>query len=85
MLLHAHMYLYSLSGGLRGFVTLLHVLFSQQPDVRLKCVLGLQGLYQDVNLSSKMDLFSSRFKVPSAPSSSVVKNKICGRHAVGKH
>lgn len=52
--------------------------FSQQPDVRLKCVLGLQGLYQDVNLSSKMDLFTSRFKVPSVLVSSVVKNKYVG-------
>ncbi|KAK3543866.1 hypothetical protein QTP70_030052 [Hemibagrus guttatus] len=38
------------------------MMHDKQPDVRLKCVLGLQGLYQDVNLSSKMDLFTSRFK-----------------------
>ncbi|KAF7709465.1 cohesin subunit SA-2 isoform X2 [Silurus meridionalis] len=38
------------------------LMHDKQPDVRLKCVLGLQGLYQDVNLISKMDLFTSRFK-----------------------
>ncbi|KAG9271104.1 cohesin subunit SA-2-like [Astyanax mexicanus] len=38
------------------------MMHDKQPDVRLKCVLGLQGLYQDVHLSSKMDLFTSRFK-----------------------
>ncbi|TSL16056.1 Mediator of RNA polymerase II transcription subunit 14 [Bagarius yarrelli] len=38
------------------------MMHDKQPDVRLKCVLGLQGLYQDVNLSTKMDLFTSRFK-----------------------
>ncbi|KAK1903199.1 Cohesin subunit SA-2 [Dissostichus eleginoides] len=32
------------------------------PDVRLKCVLGLQGLYVDPQLLPKLDLFSSRFK-----------------------
>lgn len=32
------------------------------PDVRLKCVLGLQGLYGDPLLLPKMDLFTSRFK-----------------------
>ncbi|XP_059198613.1 cohesin subunit SA-2 [Centropristis striata] len=32
------------------------------PDVRLKCVLGLQGLYGDPQLLSKLDLFTSRFK-----------------------
>ncbi len=37
----------------------------QQPDVRLKCVLGLQALYQDQS-SSKMDLFMIRFKVTIA-------------------
>uniref|UniRef100_A0AAR2L895 Cohesin subunit SA n=1 Tax=Pygocentrus nattereri TaxID=42514 RepID=A0AAR2L895_PYGNA len=42
------------------------MMHDKQPDVRLKCVLGLQALYQDVHLSSKMDLFTSRFKVPSA-------------------
>ncbi|XP_066542125.1 cohesin subunit SA-2 isoform X2 [Hoplias malabaricus] len=38
------------------------MLHDKQPDVRLRCVLGLQGLYQDVHLCSKMDLFTSRFK-----------------------
>ncbi|XP_072542279.1 cohesin subunit SA-2 [Salminus brasiliensis] len=38
------------------------MMHDKQPDVRLKCVLGLQGLYQDVHLSAKMDLFTSRFK-----------------------
>uniref|UniRef100_A0AAR2L5C1 Cohesin subunit SA n=1 Tax=Pygocentrus nattereri TaxID=42514 RepID=A0AAR2L5C1_PYGNA len=38
------------------------MMHDKQPDVRLKCVLGLQALYQDVHLSSKMDLFTSRFK-----------------------
>uniref|UniRef100_A0A3P8Y0M1 Cohesin subunit SA n=1 Tax=Esox lucius TaxID=8010 RepID=A0A3P8Y0M1_ESOLU len=32
------------------------------PDVRLKCVLGLQGLYGDPVLLPKLDLFNSRFK-----------------------
>ncbi|XP_054470907.1 cohesin subunit SA-2 isoform X2 [Anoplopoma fimbria] len=32
------------------------------PDVRLKCVLGLQGLYGDPPLLPKLDLFTSRFK-----------------------
>ncbi|CAJ1079792.1 cohesin subunit SA-2 isoform X2 [Xyrichtys novacula] len=32
------------------------------PDVRLKCVLGLQGLYGDPVLLPKLDLFTSRFK-----------------------
>ncbi|XP_029314249.1 cohesin subunit SA-2 isoform X2 [Cottoperca gobio] len=32
------------------------------PDVRLKCVLGLQGLYVDPPLLPKLDLFTSRFK-----------------------
>ncbi|KAJ4933389.1 hypothetical protein JOQ06_030220 [Pogonophryne albipinna] len=32
------------------------------PDVRLKCVLGLQGLYVDPQLLPKLDLFTSRFK-----------------------
>lgn len=35
----------------------------QIPDVRLKCVLGLQGLYGDPLLLPKLDLFTSRFKV----------------------
>ncbi|KAF7652393.1 hypothetical protein LDENG_00097680 [Lucifuga dentata] len=32
------------------------------PDVRLKCVLSLQGLYGDPLLLPKLDLFTSRFK-----------------------
>ncbi|KAL6101203.1 uncharacterized protein ACO6RY_08175 [Pungitius sinensis] len=32
------------------------------PDVRLRCVLGLQGLYGDPPLLPKLDLFTSRFK-----------------------
>lgn len=40
----------------------LYVIF-QIPDVRLKCVLGLQGLYGDPLLLPKLDLFTSRFKV----------------------
>ncbi|XP_027146652.1 cohesin subunit SA-2 isoform X2 [Larimichthys crocea] len=32
------------------------------PDVRLKCVLGLQGLYGEPLLLPKLDLFTSRFK-----------------------
>ncbi|XP_062313473.1 cohesin subunit SA-2 isoform X2 [Osmerus eperlanus] len=32
------------------------------PDVRLKCVLGLQGLYVDPLLLPRLDLFTSRFK-----------------------
>ncbi|XP_034549022.1 cohesin subunit SA-2 isoform X2 [Notolabrus celidotus] len=32
------------------------------PDVRLKCVLSLQGLYGDPVLLPKLDLFTSRFK-----------------------
>lgn len=40
----------------------LHVIF-QIPDVRLKCVLGLQGLYGDPLLLPKLDLFTNRFKV----------------------
>lgn len=32
------------------------------PDVRLKCVLGLQGLYGDPPLLPKLDLFTTRFK-----------------------
>uniref|UniRef100_A0A672PV14 Cohesin subunit SA n=1 Tax=Sinocyclocheilus grahami TaxID=75366 RepID=A0A672PV14_SINGR len=37
------------------------MMHDKQPDVRLKCVLGLQGLYQDQSCS-KMDLFTIRFK-----------------------
>ncbi|KAJ8012485.1 hypothetical protein DPEC_G00043300 [Dallia pectoralis] len=38
------------------------MMHDKQPDVRLKCVLGLQGLYKDPVLLSKLDLFNSRFK-----------------------
>uniref|UniRef100_W5M3B8 Cohesin subunit SA n=1 Tax=Lepisosteus oculatus TaxID=7918 RepID=W5M3B8_LEPOC len=38
------------------------MLHDKQPEVRLKCVLGLQGLYGDDALVSKLDLFTSRFK-----------------------
>lgn len=38
------------------------MMYDKQPDVRLKCVLGLQELYQDVHLILKMELFTSRFK-----------------------
>ncbi|KAJ8407316.1 hypothetical protein AAFF_G00278900 [Aldrovandia affinis] len=38
------------------------MLHDKQPDVRLKCVLGLQGLYGDALLNSKLDLFTNRFK-----------------------
>ncbi|XP_038612983.1 cohesin subunit SA-2-like isoform X2 [Tachyglossus aculeatus] len=33
-----------------------------KPEVRLKCLLGLKGLYDRKDLAFKMDLFSSRFK-----------------------
>ncbi|KAG2456767.1 STAG2 protein, partial [Polypterus senegalus] len=35
---------------------------SQQPEVRLKCIQGLHGVYSDKHLISKLDLFTSRFK-----------------------
>ncbi|XP_029458930.1 cohesin subunit SA-2-like isoform X2 [Rhinatrema bivittatum] len=35
---------------------------SWQPDVRLKSLLGLQGLYDKKKLISKMDLFTNKFK-----------------------
>uniref|UniRef100_A0A8C9SCN0 Si:ch211-269e2.1 n=1 Tax=Scleropages formosus TaxID=113540 RepID=A0A8C9SCN0_SCLFO len=38
------------------------MLHDKQPDVRLKCVQGLQALYGDAFLVSKLDLFTSRFK-----------------------
>ncbi|XP_048862128.1 cohesin subunit SA-2 isoform X2 [Brienomyrus brachyistius] len=38
------------------------MLYDKQPDVRLKCVRGLQGLYGDPLLIPKLDLFTSRFK-----------------------
>lgn len=42
---------------------LTYIITFQIPDVRLKCVLGLQGLYGDPLLLPKLDLFTSRFKV----------------------
>ncbi|XP_063069695.1 cohesin subunit SA-2 isoform X2 [Engraulis encrasicolus] len=38
------------------------MMHDKQQDVRLKCVSGLQALYQDEELSLKMDLFTIRFK-----------------------
>ncbi|XP_073209876.1 cohesin subunit SA-2-like isoform X16 [Lepidochelys kempii] len=38
------------------------MLYDKQPEVRLKCLLGLQGIYNRKELVSKMDLFTSRFK-----------------------
>ncbi|KAM6985039.1 cohesin subunit SA-2 [Aplochiton taeniatus] len=38
------------------------MMHDKQPDVRLKCVLGLQALYGDPLLLPKLDLFTSRFK-----------------------
>ncbi|XP_068184959.1 cohesin subunit SA-2 isoform X2 [Antennarius striatus] len=38
------------------------MMFDKIPDVRLKCVLALQGLYGDPLLLPKLDLFTSRFK-----------------------
>uniref|UniRef100_A0A6I8PCK3 SCD domain-containing protein n=1 Tax=Ornithorhynchus anatinus TaxID=9258 RepID=A0A6I8PCK3_ORNAN len=38
------------------------MLYDKQPEVRLKCLLGLKGLYDRKDLAFKMDLFSSRFK-----------------------
>uniref|UniRef100_A0A665VQU9 Cohesin subunit SA n=1 Tax=Echeneis naucrates TaxID=173247 RepID=A0A665VQU9_ECHNA len=38
------------------------MMYDKIPDVRLKCVLGLQGLYGEAVLLSKLDLFTSRFK-----------------------
>ncbi|MBN3295759.1 STAG2 protein, partial [Amia calva] len=38
------------------------MLHDKQPDVRLKCLLGLKALYSDALLASKLDLFTSRFK-----------------------
>lgn len=35
----------------------------QQAEVRLKCLLGLQGIYSRKELVSRMDLFTNRFKV----------------------
>nr|XP_046261059.1 cohesin subunit SA-2 isoform X2 [Scatophagus argus] len=38
------------------------MMYDKVPDVRLKCVLGLQGLYEDPLLLPKLDLFTTRFK-----------------------
>uniref|UniRef100_A0A8B9R1Q6 SCD domain-containing protein n=1 Tax=Anas platyrhynchos TaxID=8839 RepID=A0A8B9R1Q6_ANAPL len=38
------------------------MLYDKQPEVRLKCLLGLQGIYSRRELVYKMDLFTSRFK-----------------------
>ncbi|NWI90977.1 STAG2 protein, partial [Pitta sordida] len=38
------------------------MLYDKQGEVRLKCLLGLQGIYSRKELVSRMDLFTSRFK-----------------------
>ncbi|NXL89680.1 STAG2 protein, partial [Alectura lathami] len=38
------------------------MLYDKQAEVRLKCLLGLQGIYGRKELVSRMDLFTSRFK-----------------------
>ncbi|KFP86525.1 Cohesin subunit SA-2, partial [Acanthisitta chloris] len=38
------------------------MLYDKQAEVRLKCLLGLQGIYSKKELVSRMDLFNSRFK-----------------------
>nr|XP_009664711.1 PREDICTED: cohesin subunit SA-2-like isoform X2 [Struthio camelus australis] len=38
------------------------MLYDKQAEVRLKCLLGLQGIYSREELVSRMDLFTSRFK-----------------------
>ncbi|XP_024142020.1 cohesin subunit SA-2 isoform X1 [Oryzias melastigma] len=38
------------------------MMYDKTPDVRLKCMLALQGLYGDPALLPKLDLFTSRFK-----------------------
>ncbi|XP_074764100.1 cohesin subunit SA-2-like isoform X2 [Athene noctua] len=38
------------------------MLYDKQAEVRLKCLLGLQGIYSRRELVSRMDLFTSRFK-----------------------
>ncbi|XP_067997205.1 cohesin subunit SA-2-like isoform X1 [Melanerpes formicivorus] len=38
------------------------MLYDKQAEVRLKCLLGLQGIYRRKELVSRMDLFTSRFK-----------------------
>ncbi|NXE73604.1 STAG2 protein, partial [Cochlearius cochlearius] len=38
------------------------MLYDKQAEVRLKCLLGLQGIYSRKDLVPRMDLFTSRFK-----------------------
>uniref|UniRef100_A0A8C5X1P8 SCD domain-containing protein n=1 Tax=Malurus cyaneus samueli TaxID=2593467 RepID=A0A8C5X1P8_9PASS len=38
------------------------MLNDKQAEVRLKCLLGLQGIYSRKELVSRMDLFTNRFK-----------------------
>ncbi|XP_039581650.1 cohesin subunit SA-2-like isoform X3 [Passer montanus] len=38
------------------------MLYDKQAEVRLKCLLGLQGIYSRKELASRMDLFTNRFK-----------------------
>ncbi|NXE05670.1 STAG2 protein, partial [Lophotis ruficrista] len=38
------------------------MLYDKQAEVRLKCLLGLQGIYSRKELVARMDLFTSRFK-----------------------
>ncbi|NXU01909.1 STAG2 protein, partial [Buphagus erythrorhynchus] len=38
------------------------MLYDKQAEVRLKCLLGLQGIYSKKELASRMDLFTNRFK-----------------------
>ncbi|NXY88407.1 STAG2 protein, partial [Alcedo cyanopectus] len=38
------------------------MLYDKQAEVRLKCLLGLQGIYSRKELASSMELFTSRFK-----------------------
>ncbi|KAH0624655.1 hypothetical protein JD844_032328 [Phrynosoma platyrhinos] len=38
------------------------MLYDKQPEVRMKCLQGLQGIYGRKDLVYKMDLFTSRFK-----------------------
>uniref|UniRef100_A0A4W3J7U6 Cohesin subunit SA n=1 Tax=Callorhinchus milii TaxID=7868 RepID=A0A4W3J7U6_CALMI len=55
----------SCSGGFLNDSYLKYVgwtLHDKQSDVRLKCLLGLLGLYCDKEFCSKMELFTSRFK-----------------------
>uniref|UniRef100_A0A8C5SUZ1 SCD domain-containing protein n=1 Tax=Laticauda laticaudata TaxID=8630 RepID=A0A8C5SUZ1_LATLA len=38
------------------------MLYDKHPEVRLKCLQALQGIYSQKEVVCKMDLFSSRFK-----------------------